>query len=129
MDTKKLKHSLMLMAALALFLFAQGASPWSHQDTLWESAYLTAHFIDWGQTRYLANKCDSGEIYRERNRLLGDCPSRDTVNTYFIGTGLLHIGIARMLTGKYRRLFQAGTFGLQLGVINNNTKVGLKIHF
>jgi hypothetical protein len=112
-----------------LMSFVAPAHAWSDEDTAWESAYLATHLVDWGQTRDIANKCDSDTDVYEKNPLLGSCPSTMEVNLYFIGTALLHTSASRMLPVKYRRMFQMGTLGLQLNSVNNNKRIGLKVSF
>jgi hypothetical protein len=118
-----------LAALFALFIISPAAHAWSQQDTIWETAYLAAHVADWGQTRDIAKQCASSGNYKESNTLLGECPSGDAVNAYFLGTALLHAGAAHMLPRKYRRMFQVGTLGMQLNVINSNKQIGLKVSF
>lgn len=101
---------------------------WTNKDSLWQSAYLVLHAADWGQTRDIAAQCKRGE-YFETNPLIGKCPSVHWVNTYFLGTALLHTGIARVLPQKYRRAFQAGTIGMQMGFVTNNSRIGLTVKF
>ncbi|MDH5232257.1 MAG: hypothetical protein OEZ58_20790 [Gammaproteobacteria bacterium] len=116
-----------LLVALFL-LFPLNANAWSEKDTLWEGAYLLAHVADWGQTRDIALQCSQG-LYYEMNPVIGRCPNVHWVNTYFLGTALLHIGVANLLPQKYRRMFQAGTLGMELNFVNNNSNIGLTIKF
>ena len=117
---------------LAFLVLAFGLSApaiaWTEKDTAWQLAYLSAHIADWGQTRDIAAQCGSG-LYYETNPVLGRCPSSQWVNTYFIGTALLHAGVANILSPKMRRLFQAGTLGMELNYIKSNANIGLKINF
>ena len=101
---------------------------WDWSDTAMESLYLAAHVADWGQTRDIAQQCGSG-TYAETNPIIGRCPSVGRVNTYFFTTALIHAGVATMLPKKYRRLFQVGTLGMEIGYISNNAKIGLKVSF
>jgi len=123
------KSTQLFAAILAFMLFTPAANAWTKQDTMWETAYLTAHVADWGQTRDIAKHCSSTGKYQESNALLGECPSAQMVNAYFVGTALLHTGVAHMLPRKYRRMFQVGTLGMQLNVINSNKQIGLKVSF
>ncbi len=125
-----LKHlfsiSLLFVSLTAL---SPAAQAWTEKDSLWEAAYLATHIADWGQTRSIANSCAKGGQYYETNPILGKCPSVQMVNTYFVSTALLHVGVAQMLPSKYRRWFQTGTLALQLNVISSNKNIGLKISF
>lgn len=124
------KTALKILTAIAItFAFTTNAQAWTDEDTMWETAYLAAHITDWGQTRDISAHCSTTGKYYETNPILGDCPSQQMVNTYFLGTALAHITVARMLPKKYRRMFQAGTLGMQINFINNNKEIGLKINF
>ena len=123
---KRTKYTFILL--LTIIFLSPAANAWSKKDTYWEAAYLTTHLADWGQTLDIASQCGSGNYY-ETNPVMGKCPSVQTVNAYFIGTALLHYGTAHMLPPKYRRMFQAGTIGMELSYIANNASIGLNINF
>jgi len=108
--------------------FSGQANAWSDKDTMWQMAYLSSHIADWGQTRDIASQCNAG-LYYETNPILGRCPNTQWVNRYFIATALLHVGVANILPGKYRRLFQAGTMLMELNYVNSNANIGLKNSF
>jgi len=122
------RSSYILILFLTLFFLSPAANAWSKKDTYWEVAYLTTHLADWGQTLDIASKCSSGAYY-ETNPVMGKCPSVQTVNAYFVATALLHYGAAHMLKPKYRRMFQAGTIGMELSYIANNASIGLNVNF
>lgn len=117
-----------LLVLLVLMSVCSSASAWSKKDTYWETAYFVTHLADWGQTLDIASQCQGGAYY-ETNPIMGKCPSAQTVNAYFIGTGLLHYGVAHMLPKKYRRMFQAGTIGMELSYISSNASIGLNVKF
>jgi len=101
---------------------------WTEKDSMWQLAYLAVHVADWGQTRDIAAQCEGGGYY-ETNPVLGRCPSAQWVNTYFLGTALLHTGLAHWMPGKYRRMFQAATIGMEVGYVTNNARIGLNVRF
>jgi len=113
---------------LLVFFTSPVANAWSKKDTYWETAYLVTHLADWGQTLDIASQCETGNYY-ETNPVMGKCPSAQTVNAYFLGTALLHYGVAHALPRKYRRMFQAGTIAMELSYITNNASIGLNIKF
>ena len=128
-EDKKMHRKLAIHAiGLTLLTAASGAQAWTDKDTAWEVAYLTAHIADWGQTLDISAQCSTG-AYSETNKILGSCPSGQKVNAYFLGTALLHYGVAQMLPGNYRRMFQAGTLAMEIGFVSNNTKIGLNVKF
>ena len=123
-----MKNIMKYLVTLLLIFMSNASLAWSEKDTIWQTAYLATHIADWGQTRDIAGQCESGGYY-ETNPVIGRCPSKNWVNTYFFTTALLHTGIAHMLPSKYRRWFQAGTLGMQLSYITNNARIGLSIEF
>ena len=107
---------------------ASSAFAWTKQDSAFEMAYLATHVADWGQTLDISSQCASG-AYSETNVVMGSCPSAQKVNAYFLGTALLHAGVAHMLPKKYRRAFQTSTIAMEIGFITNNAKIGLNVKF
>ncbi|MDH5301848.1 MAG: hypothetical protein OEW58_10855 [Gammaproteobacteria bacterium] len=124
-----MKRLIVTLISALMVLMAPAAHAWTKQDTLWQSAYLTAHVADWGQTLDIAEHCSTTGEYRESNAVMGSCPSVQMVNAYFLSTALIHTGVAHALPSKYRRMFQVGTLGMQLNVINSNKQIGLKVNF
>ncbi|MDH4274172.1 MAG: hypothetical protein OEW08_03950 [Gammaproteobacteria bacterium] len=117
-----------LLGVIGSAIFSTQALAWNNSDSAFESAYLLTHVADWGQTRDIAARCNGGRYY-ETNLIMGTCPSIATVNTYFISTAILHISASYLLPTPYRRIFQAGTIGMQIGYINNNANIGLNLRF
>jgi len=109
-----------LLAVLCFVLLTGCANTqkMSKQDWLFEGAYQTVHWIDWYQTRNL--DYDKGEY--ELNPILGKHPSNNTVDAYFITTGLAHMLITNCLPEKYRSPFQYLTLGFETGVVIFNIR-------
>jgi len=128
MNRKNLVNVLFLFVLISFSTVGSAANAWTKKDTYWEAAYFATHIADWGQTLDISSQCQSGTYY-ETNPVMGKCPSAQTVNAYFIGTALLHYGAAHMLPRKYRRMFQAGTIGMELSYITNNASIGLNVKF
>ncbi|MDH5256795.1 MAG: hypothetical protein OEX07_02265 [Gammaproteobacteria bacterium] len=122
------KVTVKILILMIIMFVSTAANAWSKKDTYWETAYLVTHVADWGQTLDISSQCQSGTYY-ETNPIMGKCPSAQSVNAYFIGTALLHYGVAHMLPRKYRRMFQAGTMGMELSYITNNASIGLNVKF
>jgi hypothetical protein len=113
---------------VVLLCVAQPASAWSEADTRREVGYLTLHAIDWGQTLDIAEQCGHTNYY-EHNPVLGKCPSRGDVNTYFALTAIGHYAVSRALPPKWRKRWQYVTIGVQVGAVANNIKIGLEVKF
>ena len=133
-------RALTVVALLCSALPASALDPWTWTDTAVEAAYLSLHVVDWGQTNDIAapaawHQCPGGgawrpaKTYHERTPVLGRNPSRDRIAAYFIGTGLLHIGLARVLPGRWRTAFQVGTVGLEGFVTYRNARLGFVVRF
>ena len=128
MKLATVKKSVAMAVIMACGLVCTNAHAWSKKDTYWEAAYLATHLADWGQTLDIASQCQSGAFY-ETNPVMGKCPTAQKVSAYFIGTALLHYGVAKALPQKYRRWFQAGTMTMELSYITNNASIGLNVKF
>jgi hypothetical protein len=124
----------LLMSSTSAFAWSPSSAKvkdrnaWDNWDTAREVAYFVAHAADWGQTRSIAGHCQVGTYY-ETNPILGECPSVQMVNAYFLGTALVHAGVSYILPKKYRRIFQTTTFAAQLGVVSSNASIGIKMQF
>jgi hypothetical protein len=115
-----------LFVLLTLTSCAGSGARWNKEEKALEAAYLTLHVIDWGQTRYVAKH---PEEYRERNPILGQHPSTEQVDTYFIATALLHPLVTHYLPRPYRRWWQAISITMGGACVINNASVGVKWEF
>jgi hypothetical protein len=103
------------------------SDPWSIQDIALESTYIALHVIDWGQTRDIAKNPD--EYHEAYNPLLGNHPSKDKVDLWFLTTTVTHILITNYLPSECRPYFQGVTIGIAGSLVLINFSVGLKIAF
>ncbi len=92
-----------------------------------EIAWQVLNAIDYGQTRDIANKCRTGEIY-EQNPALGSCPDRDDLPRYFIISGIAHYALTKYFT-NFRDDWQNVTLVFTAGIVTNNYRLGVKIDF
>ena len=116
----------MAVLITALSLQANAADNWSNWDIARESIYLVLQDVDRRQT-ITASK----EPWRftEINPILGEHPSKKRINTYFITTALLHVGVTHLLPKEWRPAFQYFWIGVEVGAIANNHKIGIRISF
>ena len=109
------------------------ASDWSNADTAWQASYMALHIADWGQTRNIVRRadtgCDGDPTCIERNPFLGRNPSLKRVDTYFAVTALAHTAISYVLPSDWRRGWQMITIGMEAGVVGYNYSIGLKMDF
>ena len=121
-----------MMKLLACFILSMMAStvisaaePWSTQDKWLEAADALAFAADWRQT---------SEIHRfprmyERNTILGLHPRQSTTNLYFLGAGIGHAEVANLLHGKLRTAWQATWFAVEVGQVQRNYAIGIRLNF
>lgn len=138
-----------LLAILCLFSTPAFSQEWTTRDTAYEAAYLTLLAADWAQTLKIVESQQQSPfvnssnargnihttssyeapVYQEMNPLLGRTPSRGRVNTTIALTAIGHVAVARMLSPKYRRIFQALSIGVESYAVGRNYKMGIRIKF
>lgn len=130
-----------LVLGIALVFSASAANAeenrrkWARTDTVAEVVSLLPYVIDWGQTLHIANHereyfaDGSWENCEETNPILGRKPSRGRVNIYFATSIAGHFLISRLLPNPYRRIWQAVTFGYEVGMVVKNDAIGIRIEF
>lgn len=113
------------------------ASDWTEADTVRESAWLALWVVDWGQTRTIAKKTDDFPFlglydvprYEEKNHFLGKHPTVKEVNHYFARGALVHYGISKVLSPKYRKMFQYISIVYEADAVYKNYRVGINVSF
>jgi hypothetical protein len=68
---------------------------------------MTAFALDWNQTVRIGDRC------LERNPFLGKCPSRQSINLYFVSVMLGHTLVAAALPKPWRTFFQGYFIALE----------------
>ena len=117
----------LLILALVLFpSLSRAADPWGTTDYALAGAAVAALAVDWGQTRHIAK---NPERYTETNPVLGTSPSVGKVDAYFVGAMVGTVALAHVLPGDWRQLFLGGVLALELGVVNQNRSLGIKMSF
>jgi hypothetical protein len=103
--------------------FWDSRDPWTKQDTYWQIGVLVTQVIDWGQTREIVVNPE----YYEKNPILGEEPTLQEVNRYFIVCITGNYLIAKVLPKNWRRKWQVGSISCQAYYINNNYELGIKM--
>jgi hypothetical protein len=117
----------LLILALVLLPFpCQARDPWDTTDYALAGATLAALAVDWGQTRGIAK---NPQRFNETNPVLGTTPSVGKVDAYFVGAMVGTVAVAHLLPGDWRQLFLAGTLAIELGAIQQNRSIGIKMAF
>jgi len=131
-------NNLSLIPFLFLLLAGQArADEWTSKDTAWEATYLLLHIADWGQTLYIAEHPDQ---YYETNidKIIGEHPTRGSVNTYFLFMAIAHPLISYNLPTKFyffglkinpRFTFQFISMAEKAYWVNHNYRIGIKFDF
>ena len=90
-----------------------------------QSAVTALLVLDWGQTRYIARS----DQYHEVNPLLGRNPSTGDVDKYFAGSILLYNAMAYYLPPKWSKRLSYFVGGMEVIVVGNNARIGVKLQF
>ena len=114
-----------ILSALLLSSTLFAGDPWSTKDKVLEGAFVAATVLDWRQTLDIKNHPG----LHEQNSILGRHPSNSTVNTYFATSILLHAVVADQLHGKWRTAWQSVWIGLELGTVQRNYALGIRLNF
>ena len=104
----------------------QAGDPWETTDYALAGASLAALAVDWGQTRHIAK---NPSRFIETNPILGTSPSVGKVDAYFIGAMVGTVALAHVLPSDWRQLFLAGVLTVELGVVQQNRSLGIKMAF
>lgn len=106
---------------------------WSKAEIAKEVVYTGIKAIDWRQTRTIAKHPDE---WYEVNPALGEHPSVERVDNYFLITGIAHPIITHILPRKHtlfgwewspRAVWQNVTIGISAGCVAHNYSVGIRI--
>jgi len=104
----------------------QAGDAWETTDYALAGAAVAALAVDWGQTRHIAKNPNR---FSEQNPILGPSPAVGKVNAYFVGAIVGTVALAYVLPGDWRQLFLAGVLTVELGVVQQNRSLGIKMAF
>lgn len=114
-----------ILSALLLSSTLLAGDAWTRNDKILEGAFVLATALDWRQTLDIKNH---PRLY-EQNQIMGRHPSDATVNTYFVSSILLHAVVADQLHGKWRSAWQCVWIGLEVGTVQRNYELGIRLNF
>jgi len=126
---RRLRTARAALLVLVFVLFpslCQAGEPWGTTDYALAGAAVAALAVDWGQTRHIAK---NPHRFAEQNPLLGPAPSVGKVDAYFVGAMVGTVALAHVLPSDWRQLFLAGVLTLELGVVQQNRSLGIKMAF
>lgn len=97
---------------------------WTKADTALQAAFTAATLADWAQTQSFLH---DGSGLEEANPLLGKHPSTARLAASVGGALLGHALVSRLLPNPWRRAWQLGGLGVELGVVGLNHRDGARI--
>ena len=120
------RAALLILAFVLLPSPCPAADPWETTDYALAGAAVAALAVDWGQTRHIAKNPNR---FIETNPVLGTAPSVGKVDAYFVGAMVGTVALAYVLPSDWRQLFLGGVLALELGVVQQNRSLGIKMAF
>ena len=122
-------RAILLACAFFVWLSTAGlstaqAEPWTETQQALAATYLTAHAIDWAQTRNIGRN----PRYEEMNPILGRKPSSGKIDAYFIMTPILGYLVLDALP-QYRTAILAVASLVEIGVVAHNYRIGIKANW
>ena len=99
---------------------------WTKEEKLWGATAGALLAADWATTRNMTHRYN--EAYHERNLLLGQHPTANTVNLYFLAVTPA-VFLAADYFSNYRKEILQATSLLELIIVGNNLRIGLKFQF
>jgi hypothetical protein len=114
-----------LLCIILISIFSQAyAEDWNITDKAILTAVEASYLIDWHQTRE-----SNANGWHEFNPIIGQHASATRTNAYFIGAALGTYFLADYLSPQHRRWLLTGALALEVGMIEHNRHVGLKVRF
>jgi len=122
------KYILIIMLFLISTIPGAGicADPWTPAQKYAQAGITAMQIIDWGQTRNIASHPES---FRESNPIMGNHPSKGSVDAYFLLSIPVHILATHFTPSKYRKYIQAIQIGSSGYCITENFRIGLGVKF
>jgi len=111
---------------LCVMRLSVAADQWGDTDTALSIAAAATLAMDWRQTQQIA---ESPSNYHETNVIMGNHPSMQVVNTYFVGTFLAGALLVNDLPPKWRRRFLSGAIAVEFNCVRRNESIGLHVAF
>lgn len=119
------KRAALLIITLAALCGAARAQSWTDEQRTLGAMYLTAHAIDWAQTRQIIREPGMWEL----NPILGRHPSRARVNAYFALTPLAGYLVLDALPSQHRTTALKVITTLEIATVARNHYIGVRIRF
>ena len=101
--------------------FASLSSEWDTSTIAKELIFLYTLSNDWQQTLDITRD----QTLHEENHILGEHPSRNSINLYFASCAAGHALITHLLPKQYKKIWQETWIGIQASQIQHNDDIGL----
>lgn len=121
-----MKNMLIIMLLLMSFTTQAQSREWTQDEKLWGATAGALLAADWATTRNMTHRYNEG--YYERNPLLSRQPSTNAVNLYFLAVTPA-VFLAADYFGDYRKEILQATSLIELIMVGNNLRIGLKFQF
>jgi len=111
---------------------AVAADPWTKGDKIRQGVMLSLMTVDWLQTKEAMRQYPR---YKEGNPILGEHPSQDSIDCYFLCTVVLKTLLAHFLPNgptsdrEYRQLWHGFNIFMSAYAVGGNYTVGVRILF
>ena len=115
----------MVLLVLSLNTHADSRE-WTKEEKLWGATAGVLLAADWATTRNMTHRYNEG--YYERNPLLSRQPSANAVNLYFLAVTPA-VFLAADYFSDYRKEILQATSLIELIMVGNNLRIGLKFQF
>jgi hypothetical protein len=121
----KLLLSVIVSVLLSSLAHAESRE-WTADEKAWGVATGVLLLGDWATTRNMTHRYD--EDYHENNPLLGRRPTANRVNLYFLTVTPI-VFLAADYFGDYRKEILQATGVIELIMVGNNLRIGLRFQF
>ena len=117
----------LLLGIILIFLsLTVHAKEWTDEEKVWGATAGALLAADWATTRNMTHRYH--EDYYEQNPLLGRRPNANAVNLYFLVVTPA-VFLAADYFSDYRKEILQATSLLELIMVGNNLRIGLKFQF
>ena len=99
---------------------------WTSEQQAWGATAGALLLADWATTRYASRHWNEG--YYENNILLGQHPSTNRVDLYFL-VAVPAVYLAADAFPEHRTLILQIVSGIELVAVGNNLRIGWKLNF
>lgn len=124
---KKIIFILLVLLSISTIVKAEDNKKWTTTDTLLQSVFLAELLIDRNQTNsQKEHNC------KEENFILGEYPTKQKVDIYFVVCGVAHTIISNILDKPYRTYWQGFWIIFETDIIksnHDNFRAGYSLHF